>query len=114
MVVARGEDSNPLPKANPDAEMTTASVVEHSKSRLEVDCSKVGHEYLKARLDLAIVKLICAAAIPPTLVDYIEWKEIFLIANKAYCPSCGTLIADKHIPGEAARVRKLSIEFLKT
>lgn len=27
---------------------------------------------------------------------------------------CGSLIADKHIPGEAARVRKLSIEFLKT
>ncbi|KAG2344902.1 hypothetical protein BDR05DRAFT_998906 [Suillus weaverae] len=118
---ARGEvlqTTNPSPMAYQDVESTTASVVgvvvEHSKSRLEVECNKVGREYLKAWLDLAIVKLICAAAIPPTLVDYVEWKEIFLIANKAYHPSSGNLIADKHIPGEAAHVRILSIEFLKT
>jgi hypothetical protein len=100
--------------AHQDVELATPSAVECSKSTLEVECSKVRCKYLKARLDLAIIKLIYAAAIPPTLVDYVEWKEIFLIANKAYRPSSGTLIANKHIPGEAARVQILSIEFLKT
>jgi hypothetical protein len=37
-----------------------------------------------------------------------------LIANAAYYPSCSSTIADTHIPGEAARVRTLSIIFLKT
>lgn len=80
---------------------------------IEVECRKAGRACLTAQLDLAIIKLISAAALPPTLVDYREWKDIFSIANSIYRPACSTTIADQHIPSEAARVRELSLQYLR-
>ncbi|KAF8139762.1 hypothetical protein EV363DRAFT_1497650, partial [Boletus edulis] len=77
---------------------------ETKKTMMEVEFGKAGRTLLKLRLDHAVVKLLCAAALPPTLVDYPEWKDIFSIANTAYKPACSTVIADAHIPTEAARV----------
>jgi hypothetical protein len=81
---------------------------------LEVLVGETGRKLLQAQLDLAVVNLICAACLPPTLVDYSEWKNIFTIANKRYHTMSSTTLVDDHIPGQAARVRKLSIEYLKT
>jgi hypothetical protein len=61
-------------------------------------------------MNLAIVKLFCAAALPPHIADYQEWKDMLMIANQAYHPASCSTIADSHIPKEAARVRDLVIK----
>ena len=81
---------------------------------LEVLVGETGRKLLQAQLDLAVVKLVCAACLPPTIVGYPEWKDIFTISNKRYHPMSSTTLVDDHIPGEAARVRKLTLEYLKT
>ena len=48
---------------------------------LDIHVGETGRRHLQAMLDLAIVNFICAAAIPPTIVDYTEWKRIFMITN---------------------------------
>ncbi|KAF8545865.1 hypothetical protein OG21DRAFT_1528206 [Imleria badia] len=58
---------------------------EPKKTQIEVEFGKAGRNLLKARLDHAVVKLVCAATLPPTIVDTSEWKDIFSIANNMYC-----------------------------
>jgi len=88
--------------------------VSKKPTMIDLDFGNEGRKILSLRMDLAIVKLICAAGIPPYVVDYREWKDMLAIANKAYHPASSTTIADSHIPKEAARVRELVIDFLKS
>jgi hypothetical protein len=43
---------------------------------LDILVGKTGRKLLQAQLNL-----ICAACLPPTLVDYAEWKKVSAIAN---------------------------------
>ncbi|KIK78533.1 hypothetical protein PAXRUDRAFT_28593 [Paxillus rubicundulus Ve08.2h10] len=95
------------------ADFSDTEAPEQKKTMIELQFGKAGHNLLRAQLDLAIVKLLCAAALPPTLVDYKEWRDLFAIANSAYKPACSTVIVDQHIPSEAARVRSLSLQYLR-
>jgi hypothetical protein len=52
--------------------------------------------------------------LPPTLVDYAEWKKVSAIANAWYHPMSSTTLVNNHIPAEAAQVFRLTIEYLKT
>jgi hypothetical protein len=81
---------------------------------LEIAVGEAGRKLLQAKLDLAVIHLICAAGLPPTLIDYPQWKYMFGLANSRYNPSSSTKFADDLIPGEAARVRALVLEYLKT
>jgi hypothetical protein len=81
---------------------------------LDILVGETGRKLLQAQLNLAVINLICAACLPPTLVDYAEWKKVFAIANARYHPMSSTTLVDDHIPAEAARVRRLTIEYLKT
>jgi hypothetical protein len=81
---------------------------------LDILVGETGRKLLQAQLNLAIINLICAACLPPTLVDYAEWKKLFTIANIRYHPMSSTTLVDDHIPSQAARVRKMTIEYLKT
>ena len=56
------------------------------KTQIEFEFGKAGRNLLKARLNLTIVKLICAATLPPIVVDTQEWKDMFSIANNTYRP----------------------------
>ena len=38
-----------------------------------------GRRYLHRALDLTVVKLICVARLPPSLVDIDKWKELFTL-----------------------------------
>lgn len=71
---------------------------------------------LKDRINLAIVRLICAAGIPPRIADYPEWKTLFSTINpkSSYTPPSATTLRDRLIPGEAARVKLAMRDFLKT
>ncbi|KIK94748.1 hypothetical protein PAXRUDRAFT_25790 [Paxillus rubicundulus Ve08.2h10] len=70
---------------------------------LELEFGKAGHHLMRAWLDLAIVKLLCAAVLPPIIVDYQEWKDIFAIANSTYKPAGSSAVVNNHIPTEAAQ-----------
>ncbi|KAH7905604.1 ribonuclease H-like domain-containing protein [Hygrophoropsis aurantiaca] len=99
---------------NKRQKLNHGSQIQPPPSSMEVGFAAHGRKQLQKKLDFAITKLICAASLPPTIANYAEWKEVFAIANSAYNPPCGSTIAETHIPGEAARVRKLSITYLKT
>ena len=81
---------------------------------LDIHVGETGRRHSQAMLDLAIVNFICAAAIPPTIVDYTEWKRIFMITNNWYHPKSSDIVVDDHIPGQAARARELSLKYLCT
>lgn len=93
---------------------TTDNVSNARPPPLDILVGETGRKLLQAQLNLAIINLICAACLPPTLVDYAEWKKLFTIANTRYHPMSSTTLVDDHIPGQAARVRKMTIEYLKT
>ncbi|KAJ7496082.1 ribonuclease H-like domain-containing protein [Mycena galericulata] len=74
-------------------------------------------ERFAAELDLAIVKLFCAAGLPPRLADYPEYKEVLrlaALAGRYYVPAGRTVLMDNHIMSEQERVRGLQITFLRT
>ncbi|KAJ7629632.1 hypothetical protein DFH06DRAFT_1338051 [Mycena polygramma] len=74
-------------------------------------------EHLKAKLDLAIVKLFCAAGLPPRLADYPEYKEVLRLAALAgprYTPAGRTILMDNHIMSEQERVRGLQLAVLRS
>jgi hypothetical protein len=87
---------------------------EHKVMVVDVIAGDAGRKLLQTKLDLAIVHLICAAALPPTVVNYVQWKNIFRIANTRYNSPSSTKFADDLIPGEAARVCKTILDFLRT
>lgn len=81
---------------------------------LAVLAGESGRKLLQAQVDLAVVNLVCAACLPPTLLDYPEWKKVQSLLNTRYIPVSSTTLVDDQIPGQAAHVRKLTIAYLKT
>lgn len=79
--------------------------------------TKQVRDHYAALLDLAIVKLFCAAGLPPRLADYPEYKEVIrlaALAGRYYEPAGRTILMDNHIMSEQERVRGLQITFLQT
>jgi hypothetical protein len=78
--------------------------------------TKQVHDHSAALLDLAIVKLFCAAGLAPRLADYPEWKEVLhlaALAGRYYVPAGRTILMDNHIMSEQERVRGLQIVLLQ-
>lgn len=73
-----------------------------------------GLKLLQAKVDQAVVSLFCVAGLPPSIVDSKEWKNLLSVANSSIRPMSSSTLEDSHIPGEAARIRTLSIKYLKT
>ncbi|KAG2059587.1 hypothetical protein BDR06DRAFT_835502, partial [Suillus hirtellus] len=69
---------------------------------------------LQAHLDNSIVHLTCIIGVPPSIVDYKQWKDMFAITNSAYCLTSSSTFINSYIPAEAGHVRTLSIKYLKT
>lgn len=74
----------------------------------------VGRKQTAHYLDLAIVRLFCAAGLPILVSDYDEWKAIFKITNPSYNPAPSTTLMEKHIMSEQERVRALQFEALRS
>lgn len=81
---------------------------------LEVYVGNAGRALLMAKLHFVIVCLFCIHAIPPSIVDSDEWKEMWEIGNTKYKPASANILAETQIPQEAQRVRELQVAFLKT
>lgn len=84
------------------------------RTPLEVYVGNAGRALLTAKLHFVIVRLFCIHAIPPSIVDSDEWKEMWEIGNTKYKPASANILAETQIPQEAQRVRELQVEFLKT
>ncbi|KAL7284543.1 hypothetical protein ACG7TL_001835 [Trametes sanguinea] len=84
-----------------------------SQSSLHDLVKREGSKQLKLKLDLAIVRLICVAGIPPHVADLDEWKSAWQLVNNHYRPASRTTIEDSHIPAEAAVAQKRQIEILQ-
>lgn len=77
------------------------------KKRSDADFAKVA--------DLATVKLICGLGLPPYIVDTKWWKEFLRdMTASQYSGVSGTTLTEAHITGEAARVRELTLSYLKS
>jgi len=113
--VASTQETNAHGTKRPRLDSSTMDNISNAQPPpLDILVGETGRKHLQAQLNLAIINLICAACLPPTLVDYAEWKKLFTIANTRYHPMSSTTLVDDHIPGQAARVRKMTIEYLKT
>ena len=75
---------------------------------------KRGRAILQDKMNLAVVNLVCMACIPPTIVDYPQWKTMQITLNSHYVPISSTQLVDSLIPGQAAHVRAKTMEYLKT
>jgi len=73
-----------------------------------------GRRCLHRALDLAVVKLICVARLPPSLVDLDEWKELFALQTPSYHPASRTTLMENQIMSEQEHVRKSQIAILET
>ncbi|KAJ7606344.1 ribonuclease H-like domain-containing protein [Mycena polygramma] len=110
---ARAEElAKGLPSAEPDAE---------SPGQLAPFFGAAGAKQVQqhsgALLDLAIVKLFCAAGLPPNLADYPEYKEVLrlaALAGRYYEPAGRTILMDNHIMSEQEHVRNQQIAYLRT
>jgi hypothetical protein len=73
-----------------------------------------GRRALHGALDLAVVKLICIARLPPYIVNLNAWKDIFALQTPNYKPASCTQLSEGHILAEQEHIKKRQIDFLKT
>ena len=73
-----------------------------------------GRKEIHCSLNLAILQFICVAHLPPSVVVFPEWKNIFAIQTPSYSTASRTKLMDDHIMSEQENVRKLQIIELKT
>jgi hypothetical protein len=112
LMLQEAERQEPPPKRLKSGNSEGGEVVK--RTALDVRFGNHGRKLLQARLDDSIVRLICVTGIPPSVVDYEQWKDMLAVANSAHCPTSSSAFIDNHIPAEAGCVRTLSIEYLKT
>ena len=85
-----------------------------STSTLHADAKAEGRRQVHAKLDLAIVNLICVAGIPPSVADLPEWKAAWSTANPSYQPASKSKLENTQIPAEAAAVAHAQQELLQS
>ena len=73
----------------------------------------IGREELQKRFNHAMLRLVCAAGLAPSVVDYDEWKEMIGIANPRIKTISSTTLSDILIPHEASFVQQETIKELK-
>lgn len=92
---------------------SSRSVLKPTRSA-DVFFGPAGRKAMANMLDLAVVKLVCVASLPPRIADLPEWKFILRLNNPSYTPASRTTLMDVHIMSEQERVRELQVAYLKT
>ncbi|KAL5490634.1 hypothetical protein ACEPAI_5468 [Sanghuangporus weigelae] len=81
---------------------------------LKAVAEQCGREQLIKKINFAVLKVICACGIPPSIVDRKEWKDLLCIANPKYDPPSSKTFTDSLIPAEHAFVKSKQLEHLQT
>lgn len=79
--------------------------------------NKQGQLDVTSRINLAIVRLLCSAGVPPRIADSPDWGRLFnAIAPRliGYSPPSSTTLRDKLIPAEARGALLNMRRFLST
>ncbi|KAF5312309.1 hypothetical protein D9619_003512 [Psilocybe cf. subviscida] len=83
------------------------------QGKIAFNFGKAATRQLHEQLDLAVVKLVAIARIPPAVVDSEEWKEVFRLQTPSYHPAGRNKLVETHIMSEQARVSELQIIEIK-
>ncbi|KAI0739259.1 ribonuclease H-like domain-containing protein [Daedaleopsis nitida] len=106
--------STPALVQNQSASTPAASSESPSGTHLFFDKAKAkGRQLQAAKIDVAIVNLVCVGSIPPRVLDLSEWKDAWSAANCAYEPASCSHPEDVQIPAESAFVRDKQVMLLK-
>ncbi|KAG6884424.1 hypothetical protein C0992_006351 [Termitomyces sp. T32_za158] len=98
----------------PDDTLTVKVEKEKVTTKLVLERARAGGRKERHRqLDLAIVKLVCAAGLSTSIVERPEWLEVLRLADPMYTPASRGKIEDEQIFSEVAAVRIKQIETLK-
>ncbi|KAG9121640.1 hypothetical protein FRC07_002333, partial [Ceratobasidium sp. 392] len=85
-----------------------------TQTTLHAACKKEGLRAQQVLFDLSLVNFICAAQIAPRKIDMLEFHSMISKANTQLKPKSSTTIARSHIPMESCRIRRLSLEELRS
>ncbi len=75
---------------------------------------KKGRKDRHASYDLAVLKLICGAGLPTSVVSSDNWKELWAIIDPTYKPATREELEVKQIVSEVEGVRAQQLEYLRT
>ena len=103
------------PPAQSSSQVTaTIAKPRRQHEQIRLDFGEAGRALLTAKLHHVIVRFICVHGIPPSVVDSVEWKEMWAVGNMRYRPVSASTLEETHIPQEAERVHQLTLAYLKT
>ncbi|QRV96437.1 hypothetical protein RhiJN_24455 [Ceratobasidium sp. AG-Ba] len=113
-----GDNEDP-PPPGPAATIAAETLEQLKKSAKNFftrfhDQGKLDHS---ARINLAIVRLLCAAGVPPSIADPRYWKALFNAINPRlsdHTPPSSTTLRDSLIPAEAHQSVLSARRFLQT
>ncbi|KAL5536596.1 hypothetical protein ACEPAF_419 [Sanghuangporus sanghuang] len=73
-----------------------------------------GRTELNKKINFAVIKFLCACAIPPTVIDSKEWKEVLASSSGGqYQTVSSKFFVNALIPREAAHIHNRQIEILQ-
>ncbi|KAI0068562.1 hypothetical protein BV25DRAFT_1895794, partial [Artomyces pyxidatus] len=81
---------------------------------LHTASKQAGRTMKQNKLDLAIVKLVCAAGLPTYIVSRPEWTDLWREAVPFYQPATRDRLEYDHIAKEAAWVQRTQLDYLRT
>lgn len=91
-----------------DTKIDKSNVPENRKAGMELKraAEDSGRVQLIKNMNHAVLKVICVCGLPPTIVDYPEWKDMLRVANPKYNPPSSKTFVDSLIPCEYAFVKR--------
>lgn len=75
--------------------------------------TKEARKALQIRFNHVVLRLFCAALLPPSLLGYNEWDEMIQLANPKLSSVSISTMAQVQIPRESAYVLRASLDKLK-
>lgn len=81
---------------------------------LDLDFTNTYKQQLNAKVNFAVLKLICCRGLVPHIIDSPEWKEAWSAGQKDCTIAPAKAFTSLYIPREAAKIRKLTISSLRS
>lgn len=75
---------------------------------------KLGRKERHAKIDLAVVILVCCTGIPSFIAEQRVWKDVFGMADPTYVPATRAKLEEVQIVGEAENIQQIQLAYLKT
>ena len=87
---------------------------ETNQQSVSMTVKQEGQKQKNVRFNHRVLRLLCAANAPPSIVNIAEWEEMITEANPILQTVCGSTFSSSYIPQEAANVLQQSIKTLQS